>query len=88
MLIPMEKSPLPEGSEEGRTCNAASHRKASLDDLDMHSGSQLHEKSKTSLSVFLQISQLLWMKFSLSPQPSVFFFVFFSRAWTNFMLYD
>ena len=42
----------------------------SLDDLDLHSRSQLYEKSKTSVSIFLEFSQLTSMKFSMLPQPA------------------
>ena len=41
---------------------------SSLDDLDLHYG-QLFEKSDTSVLIFLQIPQLIWMKCSLLPQP-------------------
>ena len=43
----------------------------SLDDLNLHSRSQLYEEKKnpTSVSIFLEISQRIWMKFSMLPQP-------------------
>ena len=45
------------------------HFNYSLDDHDLHSRSQLCEKSAISVPIFLQNSQSIWMKFSLLPQP-------------------
>ena len=42
-----------------------------LDDLDFHSRSHLHEKSKTHLSILSEFLLSIWMKFSLLPQPVV-----------------
>ena len=41
----------------------------SLDDLDLHCRSQFYEKSKTLVSIFLQIYRLIWINFSLLLQP-------------------
>ena len=40
----------------------------SLDDLDLHSSLQLYETSKTPVSIFLEILQLISMKVSVLPQ--------------------
>ena len=39
-----------------------------VDDFDLHPRSQLYEKSKTCVLIFLKISQSILMKFSLLPQ--------------------
>ena len=39
-----------------------------LYDLHLHSESQLYEKSKTSLAIFLQMLKSILMKFSVLPQ--------------------
>ena len=41
----------------------------SFDAIDLHSRSQLYEKSKSSVSIFSQILVSIWMKFNLLPQP-------------------
>ena len=48
------------------------HCDISLDDLDLHSRSQLYEKSKTFVPICLQISQSIRVKFSMLPQPIVY----------------
>ena len=41
-----------------------------LDDFDLHSRSQLYEKSKTLVSIFWEILPSIWLKFSIQPQPN------------------
>ena len=41
----------------------------SLNDLDFHSRSQLFDNPKTSVYIFMEISQLILMDFSMWPQP-------------------
>ena len=44
------------------------HFDISLDDFDLRSRSQLYEKSKTSVSIFLEILQSIWIEFSMYLQ--------------------
>ena len=46
----------------------AQHFDISSDDLDFCSKSQLYEKSKTSVSIFLQILHFIYKKFSILLQ--------------------
>ena len=47
----------------------ALHFDISLDDLDLHSRSQLYSKSKTLVSIFSDILLSIWMKCGMWPQP-------------------
>ena len=50
----------------------ARHSDIGLDDLDLHSRSQLFEKSKTPLSIFLEIPLLIWTEFKVFATTSWF----------------
>ena len=52
------------------------HFTTSMDDLDLNSRSQLYGKSKTTVSISSQISELIWLKFSMFQQPVGFFKLF------------
>ena len=51
---------------DSRDCRAL-HFDVYLDDQSLHSRSQLYEKSKTSLCIFSEILQSMWMEFSMLP---------------------
>ena len=54
--------------DDDRDCYAL-HFDNSLDDLDLHSRSQLYEKLGTLVSIFSQSQVSIWMSFSILPQP-------------------